>query len=102
MRRAPNWRNFRRPPPLVGVDRHYNSWRLSDAVVDNPIEQARSGRTVEERPESSREIDDRAIDRGVPVPLLLDVWHEFVRPWVEGYAGRPMTREWLTEPTMTT
>ena len=29
------------------------------------------------------------------------VSHELVQPWVEGYVGRPMTREWLTELTIT-
>lgn len=40
--------------------------------------------------------------RAFRFPLPFYVSHELVQPWVESSAGRPMTREWLTEPTITT
>lgn len=86
---------------LFGTNRPDNSWRLSDAVVDNLIEQARSATTNEARLRYYGDVERRVIDQGVLIPLLFYVSHELVQPWVEGYTGRPMTREWLTELTMT-
>ena len=86
---------------LFGTNRPDNSWRLSDAVVDNLLEQARSATTNEARLTYYGEVESRVIDQGVLIPLLFYVSHELVQPWVEGYTGRPMTREWLTELTMT-
>ena len=86
---------------LFGTNRPDNSWRLSDAVVDNLIEQARSATTNEARLRFYGDVERRVIDQGVLIPLLFYVSHELVQPWVEGYTGRPMTREWLTELTMT-
>ncbi|MYD94543.1 MAG: peptide ABC transporter substrate-binding protein [Chloroflexi bacterium] len=85
---------------LFGSDRPDNSWRLSDAVVDNLIQQARAAATDDDRLAYYGEIEDRVIEQGVLIPLLFFVSHELVQPWVEGYAGRPMTREWLTELTI--
>ena len=85
---------------LFGSNRPDNSWRYSDDVVDNLIQQARSAATDDERLARYGEIEDRVIEQGVLIPLLFFVSHELVQPWVEGYAGRPMTREWLTELTI--
>ena len=85
---------------LFGSDRPDNSWRLSDAVVDDLIERARNAATDEQRLAYYGEIEDRVIDQGVLIPLLFFVSHELVQPWVEGYTGRPMTREWLTDLTI--
>ena len=82
---------------LFGSDRPDNSWRLSDAVVDDLIQQARAAATDDERLAYYAKIEDRVVEQGVLIPLLFFVSHELVQPWVEGYAGRPMTREWLTE-----
>ncbi|MDE2867843.1 MAG: peptide ABC transporter substrate-binding protein [Chloroflexota bacterium] len=85
---------------LFGSDRPDNSWRLSDAVVDNLIQKARVAATNAERMAYYGEIETRVIEQGVLIPLLFFVSHELVQPGVEGYAGRPMTREWLTELTI--
>lgn len=85
---------------LFGSDRPDNSWRLSDAVVDDLIERARNADTDEQRLHYYGQIEDRVIDQGVLIPLLFFVSHELVQPWVEGYTGRPMTREWLTDLTI--
>ena len=85
---------------LFGSDRPDNSWRFSDPVVDNLIQQARTAATDDERLAYYGEIEDRVIEQGVLIPLLFFVSHELVQPWVEGYAGRPMTREWLTDLTI--
>ncbi len=81
---------------LFGSDRPDNSWRFSDAVVDELIEMARNSESNDDRLGYYGEIEDRVIDQGVLIPLLFYVSHELVQPWVEGYAGRPLTREWLT------
>ena len=86
---------------LFGSDRPDNSWRLSDTVVDDSIERARNAETDEERLEHYGAIEGRVIEQGVLIPLMFFVSHELVQPWVEGYAGRPMTREWLTDLTIT-
>ena len=86
---------------LFGSDRPDNSWRLSDAVVDDLIEQSREAKTDDARLTLYGQIEDRVIDQGVLIPLLFIVSHELVQPWVEGYAGRPLTREWLTELRIT-
>ncbi len=85
---------------LFGSNRPDNSWRYSDDVVDNLIQQARSAATDDERLARYGEIENRVIEQGVLIPLLFFVSHELVQPGVEGYAGRPMTREWLTELTI--
>ncbi|MCY3749728.1 MAG: peptide ABC transporter substrate-binding protein [Chloroflexi bacterium] len=85
---------------LFGSDRPDNAWRFSDPVVDALIQQARTADTDDERLAYYGEIEDRVIEQGVLIPLLFSVSHELVQPWVEGYGGRPMTREWLTELTI--
>ena len=86
---------------LFGSDRPDNSWRYSDAIVDDLIGKARLAATDEERLDLYGAIEDRVISQGVLIPLMFYVSHELVQPWVEGYVGRPMTREWLTELTIT-
>ena len=86
---------------LFGSNRPDNSWQLSDAVVDDLIKKARHAATDEERLRHYGAIEDRVISQAVLIPLMFYVSHELVQPWVEGYAGRPMTREWLTELTLT-
>lgn len=86
---------------LFGSDRPDNSWRYSDAIVDDLIAKARLAATDEERLDLYGAIEDRVISQGVLIPLMFYVSHELVQPWVEGYVGRPMTREWLTELTIT-
>ncbi len=85
---------------LFGSGRPDNSWRLSDAVVDNLIELARNAERDEQRLGYYGEIEDRVIDQGVLIPLLFYMSHDLVQPWVQGYAGRPLTREWLTDLTI--
>lgn len=85
---------------LFGSDRPDNAWRLSDALVDNLIASARGAATDEERLGYYAQIEDRIIEQGVLIPLLFFVSHELVQPWVDGYAGRPLTREWLTDLTI--
>ena len=86
---------------LFGSDRPDNSWRFSDAIVDDLIVKARHAATDAERLGHYEAIEDRVISQGVLIPLMFYVSHELVQPWVEGYVGRPMTREWLTELTIT-
>lgn len=85
---------------LFGSDRPDNAWRLSDAVVDDLIERARKAESDEQRLGYYGEIEDRVIEQGVLIPLLFYVSHDLVQPWVDGYAGRPLTREWLTDLTI--
>ena len=86
---------------LFGSDRPDNAWRLADPVVDDLIARARRAATDQERLGYYGQIEDRVIEQGVLIPLLFFVSHELVQPWVEGYAGRPLTREWLTDLTIT-
>ncbi len=86
---------------LFGSGRPDNSWRFSDAIVDEMIQQARQATTDDERFRYYGTIEERVISQGVLIPLMFYVSHELVQPWVEGYVGRPMTREWLTELTIT-
>ncbi len=86
---------------LFGSDRPDNSWRLSDSVVDDLIALARRADTDDERLGYYGDIEARVIEQGVLIPLLFFVSHELVQPWVEGYGGRPLTREWLTDLTIT-
>ena len=85
---------------LFASDRPDNSWRFSDAMVDDLVERARSADTDEDRLDYYGQVEDRVIEQGVLIPLLFFVSHELVQPWVDGYAGRPLTREWLTDLTI--
>jgi oligopeptide transport system substrate-binding protein len=85
---------------LFGSDRPDNSWRFSDAIVDELITKSRTATSERERLALYGQIEDRVVDQAVLIPLLHFVSHELVQPWVDGYAGRPMTREWLTELTI--
>ena len=85
---------------LFASDRPDNSWRFSDSVVDDLVERARSADTDEDRLDYYGQVEDRVIEQVVLIPLLFFVSHELVQPWVDGYAGRPLTREWLTDLTI--
>ncbi len=86
---------------LFGSGRPDNAWRFTDAMVDDLITKARLATSDEERLRHYGAIEERVISQAVLIPLMFYVSHELVQPWVEGYVGRPMTREWLTELTIT-
>lgn len=86
---------------LFGSDRPDNAWRLSDAIVDNLIERARNAESDEQRLGYYGDIESRVIEQAVLIPLMYYMSHDLVQPWVEGYTGRPLTREWLTDLTIT-
>ena len=82
---------------LFRSDRPDNYWRLNDWLVDLWLNRARRSTDEVERLANYAKVEARIVERAVVVPLFFSVDHDLVQPWVSGYKGRPMVREWLTE-----
>ena len=82
---------------LFRSDRPDNYWRLNDWLVDLWLNRARRSTNEVERLANYAKVEARIVERAVVVPLFFSVDHDLVQPWVSGYKGRPMVREWLTE-----
>ena len=82
---------------LFGSARPDNYSQLSDPVVDDLLEQAREASDEATRLRLYARVESRVVERAVIVPPFFSVDHELVQPWISGYRGRPMVREWLTE-----
>ncbi len=85
---------------LFGADQADNSMRLNDPIVEALLARARRAGDDWERLAAYRRLEDWVTQRAVVVPLFFPVTHELVQPWVQGYHGLPMTREWLTDLTI--
>ena len=82
---------------LFGSQRPDNYSRLDDPEVDRRLELARAAPDTATRLRHYAAVESRVVERAVVAPLFFGVSHELVQPWVRGYAGRPIVREWLTE-----
>ena len=74
-----------------------NYSHLRDPSVDLLLARAHASEEASERIRNYTLVEDKIIDEAVIVPLYFPVSHELVQPWVIGYAGRPLVREWITD-----
>ena len=74
-----------------------NHSRLNDPYIDLLLDRAQAAATNSERAHHYSLAEDKIIDEAIAVPLYFPVSHELVQPWVTGYTGRPLVREWITD-----
>ena len=82
---------------LFGSDRPDNYSQLDDSLVDSLLRQARRASNEAVRLGLYGLVETRVVEEAVVAPLYFGVSHELVQPWIVGYPGRPIVREWLTE-----
>ncbi len=82
---------------LFGSDRPDNYAGLHDSLVDSLLQQARRASNESVRLGLYGLVETRVVEEAVVAPLYFSVSHELVQPWIAGYPGRPIVREWLTE-----
>ncbi len=82
---------------LFRSDRPDNYWHLNDGLVDLWLNRARRSTSEAERLANYAKVETRVVERAVVVPLFFSVDHDLVQPWISGYTGRPIVREWLTD-----
>ena len=82
---------------LFGTGRPDNHTNFSDATVDELLDDARAATDDLTRLRLYQAAETRIVRQAAIIPLFFPVSHELVQPWVSGYRGLPMVREWLTE-----
>lgn len=74
-----------------------NHSHFNDPYIDLLLDRAQAAATNSERSHHYSLAEDKIIDEAIAVPLYFPVSHELVQPWVTGYRGRPLVREWVTD-----